>query len=125
MSTVRPSQKPRGAFLPRLAVMVLALAALYLVSGVWEVYRKALLARDQRNLAQQEVEELRLREMELRSKIEALNTERGLEKEIRERFDVAKEGERVVVIVDPDNNWRAKKTGEASWWQSIVEFFKH
>lgn len=124
MSASRPTYKAVGRILPRLAVFVLALVALYLASGVWEVYRKALLAREQRNRAEQEVLELRLRETELRFKIEALNTERGLEEELRRRFDVAKEGERVVVIVDPDDDRDGEKVGDVSWWQKVVEFFK-
>ena len=36
----------------------------------------------------------------LESKVESLHNERGLEEELRRRFDVAKEGEQVVIIVD-------------------------
>lgn len=45
--------------------------------------------------------ELEGRETELEAEIERLKTEKGIEAEIRSKFEVAKEGEEVIVIVEP------------------------
>ncbi len=51
----------------------------------------------------QELEELRVRAAALESNIEHLENDRGIEEELRSRFDVVKEGEQVVVILeDPE-----------------------
>lgn len=42
------------------------------------------------------------REIELRAKITDLESEEGLEKEIREKFSVVKEGEKVLIITGKD-----------------------
>ncbi len=46
------------------------------------------------------IEELRERESLLSSDIEKLNTEEGIEESVRDKFQVVKPGERMVVIVD-------------------------
>ncbi len=50
---------------------------------------------------QRELSELREREAYLAAEIAWLETERGAEEEIRTKFRVAKEGEHLIVLVDP------------------------
>jgi len=45
--------------------------------------------------------ELESREIELSTEIERLETERGIEAEIRSKFEVVLEGEEVIIIVEP------------------------
>lgn len=47
-----------------------------------------------------ELEKLEIRAETLGAKVEYLGDERGIEEELRSRFDVAKEGEQVVVLLD-------------------------
>ena len=56
----------------------------------------------------QELETLKLRAEALESDVEHLKNERGIEEELRSRFDVVKEGEQVVVILDGENNREQK-----------------
>jgi cell division protein FtsB len=44
---------------------------------------------------------LKLREEKLNKDLDSLKHDYGIEKEIRERFPVAKEGEEVIIFVDP------------------------
>ena len=50
-----------------------------------------------------ELEALTLRAETLRAKVEYLEDERGVEEELRNRFDVAKEGEQVIILLDEKN----------------------
>lgn len=52
--------------------------------------------------AEHELQELKLRAAALESQVEYLEDDRGMEAEIRGRFDVVKEGEQVVIILDDE-----------------------
>lgn len=53
-----------------------------------------------------ELSELHMRAESIEAKVKYLKDERGVEEELRNRFDVAKEGEQVVILVDkkPEKN---------------------
>jgi len=80
--------------------IILVLASLMIVSA----YNRYQIARDmaERRL-EVEAEKQRLldRRSELKDDVEYLSNERGIEAEMRRQFDVAREGEQVVIIV-PD-----------------------
>jgi len=60
--------------------------------------------------AERELKELRLRAAALESQVDYLEDDRGMEAEIRSRFDVVKEGEQVVIILDDENSQKATET---------------
>lgn len=78
-----------------------------------------------RRIEQREVlDELEGREESLREEIERLSTERGIEEEVRSKFEVGKEGEEVVIIVDnPDDEDVNKKEIEKTFLQKIFSWF--
>lgn len=57
-----------------------------------------------RSQAEAELAELENRYEELNKKVEYLGTEKGIEEEIRTKFNVAREGEKVFVIVGDDKD---------------------
>ena len=72
--------------------------------------------------------ELKNRELELESEVKRLQSESGIEREIRKRFNVGKPGEKVVIIVDKDeesNKIRQEKTGGffLKTWRAIKKIF--
>lgn len=94
------------------------------------VYRKS-----RNNLTQNKEEENKLaalekRNAELKNKIMRMESESGKEEEIRKKFNVAKPGEKILVIVDKkpkdvrmENT--EKKSGILSrFWQSVKDLFK-
>jgi cell division protein FtsB len=58
-----------------------------------------------------ELEEMKLRAQALESKVEYLRDERGIEEELRNRFDVAKEGEQVIILLESGRG--AQEEGES------------
>ena len=52
-----------------------------------------------------------------------MNTERGLEEELRQKFDVGRAGEGLVVLIDPPESVEQKEILEKTLWQKIVGFF--
>ena len=60
--------------------------------------------------AERELKDLKLRAAALELQVEYLEDDRGMEAEIRGRFDVVKEGEQVVIILDDANNQETEIT---------------
>jgi len=82
-------------------LIALLVLIILLSRGVFNIYlrnKESVIARDQ---AKMKVGELNARKQLLSNEIEKLNQDDGIEQEIREKFNVAKPGENVVLII-PD-----------------------
>lgn len=85
--------------------------ALFLLGGIillfaWNVVGfigKMMETSKNKNIAEKKVAELKQMKQELSENITSLNTEKGQEESIRDKFGFAKEGEEVVVIVEEKN----------------------
>lgn len=72
-----------------------------------------------------ELERETYRRAELAKKVEKLNTQQGIESEIRKNFDVAREGETVVVLVEEDRPMiepLPATPSKGSIWQRFLNF---
>jgi len=85
-------------------LVVLIITSIFLAHGVWGVYQQERLTRINKNQRLAHLEGLEVREDALKEEIDRLNTDRGIEEEIRQKFEVAKEGEGVIVIVEPPSD---------------------
>ncbi len=73
----------------------------------WSAYVRfeiAMEMADRRELAQQEAAALQVRKDNLEEQVQYLSNERGIEAEMRRQFDVALEGEQVVVILEDEKS---------------------
>ena len=70
----------------------------------------------------QELAALTARRAELLTDIARLTTERGVEEEIRERFGVVKEGEKVINLLGSPLAITA--TATLPWWRKIFDWFE-
>lgn len=64
-------------------------------------YQMAAEMAERRKIEEAAVETLQKRKDDLEKQVQYLSDERGIEAEMRRQFDVALEGEQVVVIIDP------------------------
>ena len=85
-------------------LVVLVIICIFLANGVWGVYKQERQTRINKNQRLSHFNDLKIRKDSLEEEINRLNTERGIEEEIRKKFEVAKEGEEVIVIVDSPEN---------------------
>ena len=85
----------------RIVILVLLALVFVGVRGVWGVYKKEKESRMLRAETEMQLAELKVREADLRRDMTALKSERGVEEVLREEYELAKEGEGVIVIVDP------------------------
>lgn len=126
MAMFREKKKIHQIVYSRPTLVLLAVLLVVALNSTWKIYEKASLAREQKNRLEKELEDLKARESELREKLAELKTERGLEEEIRTRFSVAKNGESVVVIVDPSSGEGTStrdESGVAGLWRKFLRLF--
>jgi len=106
-----------GVFL----LLLFIFGALY--QGLWRSYeRRSGFVVEQDRLAA-ELAELEERKSELERLIASLKTERGLEEEVRTKFQVSKPGEKTVILVEPDAKVGEEDDADESWWQWVKNLF--
>lgn len=103
-------------------ILLLVIVAGFAVRGAWGMYEKYADAAEKRDKAVDELAKLEIRERELESDIARLSSEDGIEAEIRERYMVAKEGEKVIVIMEPPKEGEEiiVASEEPSWWDRTI-----
>ena len=83
-------------------ILLLVVLVFVLARGAWGMYQKSIEASVKRDKATSELKELQAYKAQLDTDIGDLSTERGQESEIRDRFMVARDGEHVIVVTNPD-----------------------
>lgn len=104
--------------------MILVLAVITAVVGVaaFNMHRTYEDTRQTVKRLQEERQQLADRKQAARSAAARIATRRGLKEEIREKFSVAKPGERVIVLTEGRRRQAtsADKTADTSWWGKAV-----
>ncbi|MDA8596888.1 septum formation initiator family protein [Candidatus Pacebacteria bacterium] len=86
----------------RVAIGVLTILCIWLALSVYERFTVEREMAERRAVVETEYAELLERKDALEERVEYLRGESGKEAEIRKHFDVAKEGEQVVILVDDE-----------------------
>ena len=103
----------------------MAIIALLLLNSVWNLYFTQNDTRLQRKKLEQELTVLKAQEAQLRTEIERLSNPQGVEEEIRSKFEVSKDGESVMVIINPEEeNNEISKDGKKGFWSNLFRIFK-
>ncbi len=103
------------------ALLILALLLLFFVYNILGLIRKNSETKENKVRAQVENAKLLDQQAHLEADMKELETDRGTEQVIREKFGVVKKGEGVVVVVDETPE---AKTGEEKGKSSLTNFFK-
>ena len=104
-------------------VQVLVVSVTLLV--IWSAYTRYQIAdemAERRVEVEKEAQALQERKEALETEVQYLSDERGIEAEMRRQFDVAKDGEKVVVIVEDESDSVetipiATSTNERRWYE--------
>lgn len=116
-------RKVRSLLYNRITIGVLLVLVLIVAHSTFRVYQKKRDSEKMRDISMVQVEELRKRELELRSKIERLETEQGVEEEIRSKFSVAKQDENMVLVVLQQETGTSTSTPKKGFWSRIKGLF--
>jgi cell division protein FtsB len=101
----------------------LAIVALYSIYSTYTVYKKKQESAGDVVKAEQRLLALSAKNTVLLEDIDRLQTEEGLEAEIRNKYSVAKGSEQVVVLVEEEPLPPATTTEEKSIWSKFKGFF--
>ncbi len=80
-------------------VLLLAGVAFFALRGAWNMYGKFVSASDARQSAESQLASLEGRYATVKADVDSLQSERGIEAEVRERYGVARPGEGQIDIV--------------------------
>lgn len=106
-----------------LVLLILSLAISFAVHDRYVIEREMANRREAKEMQLQTMEK---RRNELKERVEYLKGDQGIESEIRRYFDVALEGEKVVVLVGEDETKNQNlaefkvKEKEYSWWEKLI-----
>lgn len=105
-------------------ILLLVIAAM-LGNAVFNMYGRYQEAKTRADRARAEIAALESRKKELSDDLARLGTPRGTEEELRKRFNVAADGEEVIVVVNKrattsDNDTARKE----SIWQKVLNLFE-
>ena len=103
---------------------VLILLFILLVIFAWNVFdfwQKMQDTSKNRKIAEDKITQLKKQKEELSINIAKLNTDRGVEEVIRDKFGLVKEGEKMIVIVEDKNKEVVEMPSKFS---RFISFFK-
>ena len=101
MAIVGKRSDPVRLFARRLALLALLLVVIAALSALWDVYKKEHESRVLRQQAEAQLYNLSIQQSHLKNEISRLQTTRGKEEMLRENYEMAKQGENLIVIIDP------------------------
>ncbi|OHA21192.1 MAG: hypothetical protein A2849_01570 [Candidatus Taylorbacteria bacterium RIFCSPHIGHO2_01_FULL_51_15] len=104
MRDFQRKRKIKKALYSRGVLAVLFLLLVLIGKATFGVYVKERESKKNLIRVERELLSLQTREEKLRQEIAHLSTPEGIETQIREQFQVAKPGERMVVLVAPEKN---------------------
>ncbi len=123
MLEFRQRQKRRRMLSSNLTIIALCALALLLGKGTWDVYVKERKATELLEQAQIQQKSLNERSEFLESEIALLQNETGVETKLRERFGIARPGEKVIMLVDTEATTSLQKE-DAGFWKKIFSWFR-
>ena len=125
MAIVGKRSDPVRLFARRLALLALFVIVLAACSALWDVYKKEKESRILKNQAEAQLYNLDMQESHLNGEITRLETARGKEELLRENYEMAKEGENMIMIIEPPARAPivATTTELTKWMHRLIPFW--
>jgi len=83
-------------------ILLLIIFMGFVANGTWNVFKKSHQSSQKLEVSKSELETLEKKKENITKDLDRLETKVGIEEEIRNKFDLAKEGEMTIVIVDTE-----------------------
>lgn len=125
MRNFQPRKKFKGILHSRPVIILLGVVFFFSLWSFIGFVGKLGVTRENRNMAENKLAELQQEKERLSSEIVKLETESGIEENIRLKFGLAKEGEGVIVVVEEpeleDEDEEPKKRGFFSFFKNLFK----
>lgn len=122
MIDFQQKRKFRNIAFHKVTLGVFFVAVLIAANSTFGVFQKKRASEKAKNISLQNTQELRTRQTDLEKKIERLETTTGTEEEIRSKFNVVKEGESMVVVVEEQDQEVSTTSPNRGFWQKLLDF---
>jgi len=128
MLDFRKKKKMNTSLYSKGVLFIFIIIIIFLANATWNVYQNYKEAKINEYRVSSRLGEVEKRESEIIEKIDKLSTERGMEEELRKRFDVAKEGENIIIVVEPDGVESGESgninVGNTGFWDKFMNIFR-
>jgi len=127
MREFKQRQKIKSRIYSKYTIAFLFLVLVLLLNGTWGIFQKMTESKGKLEASEDRYESVKKRHEALDSQIKHLGTETGLEEEIRTRYNLSREGENVIVLVDnkdasDDSNANANNDN-GGFWSKMSSWF--
>jgi len=102
MKDFQKNRKIKNLFYSKISIAFLLVVLFLLVRGTWGVYQKSTISSGRRDMASVQLDNLHIRKSDLEKEIDRLDSRVGIEEELRIRYSLSKEDEKVIIIVDEE-----------------------
>ena len=129
MSSFSKKSKFKSLLYSPVFLLLFLVIIIIFAGAVYDLYLKNRDATKSNNISKAQLNELREKQQTLNDELNSLQTDRGLDETIRDKFRVVKGGEELIVIPDSEtpalqtkkvNTITEKKFG---FWQILKEWF--
>ena len=118
----RRRKKKIGQYLgSKLLLIGIFAIMLFLANASFKMYSKSQEAKEYLEATEKEYTNLQEQYESVTDDLEYLNSGTGLEKEIRSKFDLAREGEKAILIIEEDLP-EVKEPEPKSFWKKVVDW---
>lgn len=124
MKELQRKQKAKQRLYSNPVLVGLGIVTLLLVRGVYGVLIKAHTSAQGVGTLTTQVAALSQKELQLKDDVARLKTDAGIDEEIKQKFNVSADGEKVAIVVDNQGTTTASSTAPESWykraWSAII-----
>ncbi len=124
MFNYQQKKQIRKIIYSKITLIVLLIFIIILLKACYGIYRKQEISRQNLKIIKEEYDSLNSRKEILESEIEELNTEDGVEREIRSKFNVSRPGEIIINIIDNEKISVDDIKDKDGFWNKILSKFR-
>lgn len=124
MRELQQKQKLKSRMYSIPALLLLALVVILIGKGTFGVIEKEQQSAADVNELKAKIATLTTEQLNMTDDIASLNTQAGVDEEIKEKFNVSAPGEHVAILVDSTNSGTSTATSTKAWyeraWDAII-----
>lgn len=123
MLDIQQKRKLRSFLYHKATLVVLFILVALSIHSTWSVYEKKRSSEEMKEMAMGAVTDLKQRNDDLDSKISKLATISGIEEEIRLKFSVTKDEERLIVVLPEKEEGTSTGSENEGFFKKLMRIF--
>ena len=124
MPDINLRSRRKNSFYTKLVIVSLIILILILAKATWSVFNKDRGTKENLTETEEDLSALQARGNSLEEEIRSLNTEKGVDEEIRTKFRVVKGDEGMIMLIDsPEGSTTTSSFEEKGLWSRIMDLF--